>query len=1045
MPQKKIRVYELARELGLTNKEALDLSLALGIGVKSHSSSIEDAQADRVRRKADAEGLRRDVSPEEPESPKKAAAAKKKAAASASDAEAPTPVEVPATEPARPAPADAPEPLAATADARSLPTDAPPPRDDLDGGDVPAPRPAASAAPTPGRISSRPSSTQPRVIPSDPVRSSPGGISSRPTSPGTGVPARGTTAGTGVPARGTTPGTGSPSTGSPGLGSPGTGAPGPTGVGAPAPTGTGAPGSAGTGAPGSTGTGGPGTTAPGDAIPGGSGTGEAGEERPAAAASAGATTAPRPTPGTPPPPNRRPPMSTTGKPIPPPPGTPPVSRSGKPIPPPPGMGGRAMPPGGVGRPGGGPGGPGGPRPGGGGYGAPRTGGAPSGPRFGGGGGAGPGVGGGAGRPGGGGPGGGGYGGARPGGGGGPGGGGPGGGGRPGGGRFGGQRRRSRRRRRNYEELEAQELTRYTPSNAPVPEGEVIIERGSTAQEIAPKFNRSPADIIRYLLQQGEMVTATMSLTDDQIELFALELGATVRLVDRGEEKEAELIAKFFAEDDEEDDESMLRPRAPVITVMGHVDHGKTLLLDRIRNANVVAGEAGGITQHIGAYQAVHEGREITFIDTPGHEAFTAMRARGADATDIVILMVAADDGVMPTTIEAINHAKAAEVPIIVAINKIDRENADVNRTKQQLSEQGLVPEDWGGDTIMVEVSALQNLGIDDLLEQVLLVADLEELTANPEGRARGIVLEANLNVGQGPVATVLVEQGTLRVGDLIVAGAAWGKVRALIDDKGDRVKEALPSTPVQVLGLSDVPQAGDELRATVDDKTARTVAEARAQRRRFANQAGTASATGTGAKLEDIFEQIQRGETATLNLILKADVHGSLEAVTQSVQKLERDEVKVGFVHRAVGGISESDITLAATSGATIIGFNVRPDRKARELAEVQDVEIRTYEIIYKLLEDLEAAMVGMLKPEYEEVVTGDAEVREIFSTPRGKVAGCYVTNGTITRNSKVRYLREGTIIWKGALPSLRRFKDDVREVAAGFECGIMLSDFQDL
>ncbi|HVF32114.1 MAG TPA: translation initiation factor IF-2 [Acidimicrobiales bacterium] len=731
-------------------------------------------------------------------------------------------------------------------------------------------------------------------------------------------------------------------------------------------------------------------------------------------------------------PPRRPPLSGTGKPIPPPPGTPPVSRTGKPIPPPPGMGGRAMPPGGVGRPGG----PGAGRPAGGGF--QRPGGPPGGagrPSFGGAG---------AGRPGGGGgPGGGGFG-ARPGG---PG-GGPGGpGGRPGGGRFagGGRRRRSGRRRRNYEELEAQELTRYTPSNAPVPEGEVIIERGSTAQEIAPKFNRSPADIIRYLLQQGEMVTATMSLTDEQIELFALELGATIRLVDRGEEKEAELIAKFFAENDDDDEEGQ-RPRPPVVTVMGHVDHGKTLLLDRIREANVVAGEAGGITQHIGAYQVVGpDGREITFIDTPGHEAFTSMRARGADATDIVILVVAADDGVMPTTIEAINHAKAAEVPMVVAINKIDRENANVDRVKQQLSDQGLVPEDWGGDTIAVQISALQSLGLDDLLEQVLLVADLEELTANPEGRARGVVLEANLNVGQGPVATVLVESGTLRVGDMLVAGAAWGKVRALIDDKGNRVKEAMPSTPVQVLGLSDVPLAGDELRATIDDKTAKTVAEARSQRRRFANQAGTASATGTGAKLEDIFEQIQRGEKATLNLILKADMQGSLEAVTQSIQKLERDEVKVGFVHRAAGGITENDISLAATSGATIIGFNVRPDRKARDLAGQQDVEIRTYEIIYKLLEDLEAAMVGMLKPEYEEVVTGEAEVRVLFKIPGGMAAGSYVRSGVITRNAKVRYLRDGAIIWKGTLPSLRRVKDDVREVRAGFECGIVLSDFQDL
>ncbi|MGI8794710.1 MAG: translation initiation factor IF-2, partial [Acidimicrobiales bacterium] len=465
----------------------------------------------------------------------------------------------------------------------------------------------------------------------------------------------------------------------------------------------------------------------------------------------------------------------------------------------------------------------------------------------------------------------------------------------------------------------------------------------------------------------------------------------------------------------------------------------------IRDANVVEGEAGGITQHIGAYQVVRNDKLITFIDTPGHAAFTQMRARGADVTDIAVLVVAADDGVMPQTIEAINHAKAAQVPIVVAINKIDRENADPNRLKQQLSEYELVPEDWGGETIMVEISALQNLGIDDLLEQLLLVAELAALVANPEGPAFGSVLEAHLDVGRGPVATVLIERGTLRVGETVVVGAAWGRVRAMIDDKGEQVKEAMPSTPVQVLGLSDVPEAGDEIRATDEDKIARAIAEVREQRRRVQNQLETASATGGGAKLEDIFEQIQRGETATLNLILKADVHGSLEAVTASMKKLERDDVKISFVHRAVGAISESDIQLASASGATILGFNVRPDRKAREVADQLDVEIRTYEIIYKLLEEIEAAMLGMLAPEFEEVVTGEAEVREIFSTPRGKVAGCYVLTGTIARNSKVRYLRESTIIWKGSLPSLRRFKDDVRDVAAGFECGIMLSDFQDL
>jgi translation initiation factor IF-2 len=617
----------------------------------------------------------------------------------------------------------------------------------------------------------------------------------------------------------------------------------------------------------------------------------------------------------------------------------------------------------------------------------------------------------------------------------------GGGGRPNQGR---RRRPGGRRRRNLEELEAQELTTYTPSNAPVPEGEVIVERGSTAQELGPKLNRSGADVVRFLFQQGEMVTATQSLSDDMIELFAAELGASVRLVDPGEEKEAELQAKYF--DDEEEGEEDLRLRPPVVTVMGHVDHGKTMLLDRIRTTNVVAGEAGGITQHIGAYQVDYEGQTITFIDTPGHEAFTAMRARGAEVTDIVILVVAADDGVMPQTVEAINHAKAADVPIIVAINKVDREDADPNRVMQQLAEQGLVAEAWGGDTITVEISALQNLGIDDLLEQVLLVAELEELQANPEGRARGVVLEANLDPGRGPVATVIVQNGTLRVGDSVVAGAAWGRIKALIDDRGDNVKEALPSTPVQVLGFDSVPAAGDEIRVTDKGRTARDIAEQREQRYRAANLGRSSSATGGGAKLEDIFEQIQRGETATLNLVLKADVQGSLEAVTESLRKLERDEVKLSFIHRAVGGITENDVTLAAASNATIIGFNVRPDRKARDLAESQDVEIRTYEIIYKLIEDIESAMVGMLAPEYEEVITGEAEVREIFRVPRvGAVAGCYVRNGVITRGSRVRFLRDGVIIWKGSITSLRRFKEDVREVHTGFECGIGLSNNQDL
>jgi translation initiation factor IF-2 len=587
------------------------------------------------------------------------------------------------------------------------------------------------------------------------------------------------------------------------------------------------------------------------------------------------------------------------------------------------------------------------------------------------------------------------------------------------------------------------MTAYMPSTAPVPEGEIIVERGSTARDLAAKLNRSAGDVIRFLLFQGEMVTATQSLTDDMIELFAAELDAEVRLVDPGEEQEAELLAKFFEEEDEEE-EGETSPRAPVVTVMGHVDHGKTKLLDKIRSANVVAGEAGGITQHIGAYQVVWNGHPITFIDTPGHEAFTAMRARGAQVTDIVILVVAADDGVMPQTVEAIDHAKAAGVPIIVAVNKIDRENANPDRVLQQLAEHQLVAEKWGGDTIVVEVSALQGLGIDDLLEQLVLVAEVEELSAPLEGRARGSVLEAELEVGRGPVATVIIQRGTLRVGDPIVAGAAWGKAKALINDLGKQVKEAGPSTPVQVLGFSEPPQAGDELRTATDLGHARTLAEARAQRMRLSGHLPAPSAAG--ARLEDLFEQIQRGETATLNVVLKADVQGSLEACTESLKKLERDDVKLAFIRRGVGGINENDVQLAAASNATIIGFNVRPDRRSREMAAADGVEVRTYEIIYKLIEDIESAMIGMLAPEFEEVVTGEAEVREVFRIPRvGAIAGCYVREGTITRGSKVRFLRDGTVIWKGAINSLKRFKDDAREVQSGFECGIGLTDYQDL
>ncbi|MDQ3391361.1 MAG: translation initiation factor IF-2 [Actinomycetota bacterium] len=565
----------------------------------------------------------------------------------------------------------------------------------------------------------------------------------------------------------------------------------------------------------------------------------------------------------------------------------------------------------------------------------------------------------------------------------------------------------------------------------------------SAQEFGPKLNRTAADVVRFLLNHGEMVTATMTLADEQMELFALEIGADILLVEPGQEEEMQLQAMFDDSDDEDEELQVLR--APVITVMGHVDHGKTTLLDRIRSANVVSGEAGGITQHIGAYQVDRNGQHITFIDTPGHAAFTQMRARGAEATDIVVLVVAADDGVMPQTVEAIDHARSAEVPIVVALNKIDRDNADPQRVLTELAERQLVPESWGGETIVVQLSAVTGEGVDELLDQLLVVAELEELTANPNGRAKGIVLEANLDVGRGAVATVLVDKGELHAGDPIVAGASWGRVRAMFDSSGEQVKVAGPSAPVVVLGLQDVPQAGDEFRVAPDEKVARAVGESREFRLRQRNQRGDARVRA-GTRLEDIFNQIQAGERAALNLILKADVHGSLEAVTDSLRRLERDEVELTFVHRAVGGITENDISLAATTNATIIGFNVRPDRKARELAETEGVEIRTYEIIYKLLEEIDQAMLGMLAPEYEEVVTGEAEVREIFRVPRiGAIAGCYVRSGVITRGSKVRFLRDGAIIWKGAINSLRRFKEDAREVREGFECGIGLSDFQDL
>ena len=606
-------------------------------------------------------------------------------------------------------------------------------------------------------------------------------------------------------------------------------------------------------------------------------------------------------------------------------------------------------------------------------------------------------------------------------------------------------RRPRRRRRQREELQPQEMPSYTPADAPVPSGVITIERGTTAKDIASRLNRSAADVVRFLLQQGEMVTATQSLSDEMIELFSAEIGAEINLVEPGEEQEQELLKDLDIDLEISTATGEVRP--PVITVMGHVDHGKTLLLDRIRQTNVIDTEAGGITQHIGAYQVDRNGTSLTFIDTPGHEAFTAMRARGAQATDIVILVVAADDGVMPQTAEAINHAVAADVPIVVAINKTDLEGADLNRVYAQLSDHNLVPESYGGDVITVPVSALNSEGIDDLLDQVLLVAELEELTAVTDGRSRGIVLEAHLDKGRGPVATMLIQHGTLNVGEAIVAGASWGRIRAMTNDRGEPLTQATPSTPVEMLGFSEVPRAGDMFVVAPDEKKASKAAATREHWQRQASLAGTAGGSiQAGARLEDIFTQVQAGQTATLNVVLKADVHGSLEAVTDSLKKLERPDVKLTFVSRGVGGINENDIQLAVASNASVIGFNVRPDRKARKMAEFEGVEVRLYEIIYRLLEDIQNAMLGMLSPEYEEVVTGEAQVREVFRISRiGPIAGCVVEHGNVQAGAKVRFLREGTIIWKGAVKSLRHFRDDVNEVTAGMECGIGLSDFSDL
>ncbi|MFC5712108.1 translation initiation factor IF-2 [Thalassorhabdus alkalitolerans] len=571
----------------------------------------------------------------------------------------------------------------------------------------------------------------------------------------------------------------------------------------------------------------------------------------------------------------------------------------------------------------------------------------------------------------------------------------------------------------------------------VPTPEKITYPGTlTVGELAAKLHKDSSEIIKKLMFLGVMATKNEQLSKETIELLGEEFGVEV-------EEEVyvdELDIEHYVEEDD-DKEEHLQERPPVVTIMGHVDHGKTTLLDSIRHTKVTEGEAGGITQHIGAYQVEENGKKITFLDTPGHAAFTTMRARGAQVTDITILVVAADDGVMPQTVEAINHAKAAEVPIIVAVNKMDKENANPDRVMQELSEHNLLPEAWGGDTIFVNVSAVKNEGIDELLEMILLVAEVEELKANPDKRGRGTVVEAELDKGRGPVATLLVQSGTMKVGDPIVVGNTFGRIRAMVNDVGRRVKTAGPSTPVEITGLNDVPQAGDQFVIFEDEKKARQIGEARGVRARDEERSQT-----NKVSLDDLFDQIQQGEMKEINIIVKADVQGSAEALRGSLEKIEVEGAKINIIHTGVGAIAESDIILAAASNAIVIGFNVRPDVNAKRTAEVENVDVRLHRVIYDAIEEIEAALKGMLDPEYREKVIGQVEVRQTFNVSKiGTIAGSYVLEGKITRDSDVRLIRDGVVIYEGGLNALKRFKDDVKEVQNGYECGVTLNNFNDI
>lgn len=577
-------------------------------------------------------------------------------------------------------------------------------------------------------------------------------------------------------------------------------------------------------------------------------------------------------------------------------------------------------------------------------------------------------------------------------------------------------------------------TKSVPESVETDSAKITYTDSLTVGELAEKLDKDATDLIKSLMAAGVMATKNQSLDDETISMMAEEYGVEV-------EKEAEVDEMDLDNFIQEINQGEAIERPAVVTIMGHVDHGKTTLLDSIRHTKVTEGEAGGITQHIGAYQIESNGKFITFLDTPGHAAFTSMRSRGAQITDIAVLVVAADDGVMPQTVEAINHAKAAEVPIIIAVNKMDKEGANPDRVMQELTDYQLIPEDWGGNTIFVQLSALKGEGIDDLIEMIQLVAEVEELKANPDNRAIGTVIESQLDKGRGPVATLLVQNGTLHVGDPIVVGNTFGRIRAMVNDVGRRVKSVGPSAPVEITGLNEVPSAGDHFVVFADEKKARQIGEARQQKQIVANRGG-----GVKVSLDDLFEQLKQGDIKDINLIIKADVQGSLGALSSSLEKIDVEGIKVHIIHMGVGAITESDVILASASNAIIIGFNVRPDVNAKKAAESEKVDVRLYRVIYKIIEEIEAAMKGMLDPEFEEKVIGQAEVREIFKVSKiGTIAGSYVTDGKITRDAGVRVIRDGIVIYEGEIDTLKRFKDDVREVAQNYECGITVEKFNDI